>query len=141
MSFITTSLLRATKRHPFTTRRFFSAVNTHEAFLQSVRSHPGVTTLSLNRPHAKNAISLQLLKVRARAPRENPAHNVGQLNPATHRLLGHRTLRQLRPRAHPELFHPGLILLRCRLGRTPHHDQAARYPSSSPTWPHCARQT
>ncbi|KAI0284270.1 ClpP/crotonase-like domain-containing protein [Russula aff. rugulosa BPL654] len=61
MSFINTSLFRATK-HPFTTLRFFSAVNTHEAFLQSVQSHPGVTTLSLNRPHAKNAISLQLLK-------------------------------------------------------------------------------
>src|SRR5712672_632551 len=64
MPFINTSLLRATKRHLFTTQRFFSAVNTHEAFLQSVRLHPGVTTLSLNRPHAKNAISLQLLKVR-----------------------------------------------------------------------------
>jgi hypothetical protein len=61
---INISLLRATKPHPFTTWRFFSTVNTHEAFLQSVRSHPGVTTLSLNRPHAKNAISLQLLKVR-----------------------------------------------------------------------------
>lgn len=59
---INISLLRATKPHPFTTWRFFSTVNTHEAFLQSVRSHPGVTTLSLNRPHAKNAISLQLLK-------------------------------------------------------------------------------
>jgi hypothetical protein len=131
MSFINTSLLRATKRHPFTTRRFFSAVNTHEAFLLSLRSHPGVTTLSLNRPHAKNAISLQLLKVRVHhfyyisqsPPREYPAHNVGQLNPAIHRLLGHRTLRRLRPRPHPKLLHPGLILLRCRLGRTPHHDQ------------------
>ena len=131
MSFINTSLLRATKRHPFTTRRFFSTVNTHEAFLQSVRSHPGVTTLSLNRPHAKNAISLQLLKVRVHhfyfisQPRERvyPAHNLGPLNPAIHRLLGHRTLRQLRPRARPKFFHPGLILLRRRPGRTPYHDQ------------------
>jgi methylglutaconyl-CoA hydratase len=63
MSLINTILLRAAKPHPITTRRFLSAVNTHEAFLQSLPSHPGITTLSLNRPHAKNAISLQLLKV------------------------------------------------------------------------------
>ncbi|KAH9965992.1 ClpP/crotonase-like domain-containing protein [Russula dissimulans] len=55
-------LVRAAKRHPLGTRRFISALNTHEAFLQSLPSHPGITTLSLNRPHAKNAISLQLLK-------------------------------------------------------------------------------
>jgi len=55
-------LVRATKRHPLIIRRFISVLNTHEAFLQSLPSHPGVTTLSLNRPHAKNAISLQLLK-------------------------------------------------------------------------------
>ncbi|KAI9507024.1 enoyl-CoA hydratase [Russula earlei] len=57
-----TSLVRAVKHSTPTIRRFISAVNTHEAFLQSLPSHPGVTTLSLNRPHAKNAISLQLLK-------------------------------------------------------------------------------
>jgi hypothetical protein len=56
--------LRAAKRHTSSTRRFLSSVNTHEAFLQPLPSHPGITTLSLNRPHAKNAISLQLLKVR-----------------------------------------------------------------------------
>ncbi|KAI0304153.1 ClpP/crotonase [Russula brevipes] len=59
-----TPLLAAAKHwhHLLTIRRSLSTVNTHEAFLQSLPSHPGVTTLSLNRPHAKNAISLQLLK-------------------------------------------------------------------------------
>ncbi|KAI0721462.1 ClpP/crotonase-like domain-containing protein [Fomitopsis betulina] len=33
-----------------------------EAYLESVSTHPGVSFLSLNRPHAKNAISLRLLK-------------------------------------------------------------------------------
>ncbi|KAH9179752.1 ClpP/crotonase [Lactarius sanguifluus] len=57
-------LLRALRQRFVTNRSFrlFSTVNTHEAFLQPVSSHPGVTTLSLNRPRAKNAISLQLLK-------------------------------------------------------------------------------
>jgi hypothetical protein len=114
-----------------------------------VRSHPGVTTLSLNRPHAKNAISLQLLKVRVHhfyfisqpAPRESILLTMqGELNPATHRLLGHRTLRRLRPRTHPKLFHPGLILLRCRLGRTPHHDQGPGIQVPH-RLAHCARQT
>jgi hypothetical protein len=66
MSFINvlrTPLLRAAKQHPATTWRFISAVNTHEAFLQSLPSHPGITVLTLNRPQAKNAISLQMLKV------------------------------------------------------------------------------
>ncbi|EPS96912.1 hypothetical protein FOMPIDRAFT_1167002 [Fomitopsis schrenkii] len=34
----------------------------HEAYLESVSTHPGVSFLSLNRPHAKNAISTRLLK-------------------------------------------------------------------------------
>ncbi|KAI0065946.1 ClpP/crotonase [Artomyces pyxidatus] len=34
----------------------------HEAFLHPVPTHPGVTTLSLNRPQARNAISMQLLQ-------------------------------------------------------------------------------
>ncbi|KAI0004965.1 enoyl-CoA hydratase [Russula compacta] len=55
-------LVRAAEQRAVATRRFISAVNTHEVFLQSLSSHPGVTTLSLNRPHAKNAISLQMLK-------------------------------------------------------------------------------
>ncbi len=66
MSFINvlrTPLLRAAKQHPATTWRFISAVNTHEAFLQSLPSHPGITALTLNRPQAKNAISLQMLEV------------------------------------------------------------------------------
>ncbi|KAI0307211.1 ClpP/crotonase-like domain-containing protein [Multifurca ochricompacta] len=54
---IRTARLRST-----TTRRFISSINTHEAFLQSIPNYPGITTISLNRPHAKNAISLQLLK-------------------------------------------------------------------------------
>ena len=58
-------LSRALRRRILTIRRFTSAVNTHEAFLQPLSSYPGVTTLSLNRPQRKNAISLQLLKVRA----------------------------------------------------------------------------
>jgi len=36
---------------------------THEAFLERLDSHPGVTCLSLNRPQSKNAISLRLLQV------------------------------------------------------------------------------
>ena len=42
---------------------------------------------------------------------------------AIYRLPGHRTLRQLRPRARPELFHPGRVLLRRRSGRTAQHVQ------------------
>jgi methylglutaconyl-CoA hydratase len=34
-----------------------------QAFLEPLSTHPGVTCLSLNRPEAKNAISLTLLKV------------------------------------------------------------------------------
>jgi len=56
-------LLRAFRQRPVTIQRFISTVSTHEAFLQHLSSHPGVTTLSLNRPQAKNAISVQLLKV------------------------------------------------------------------------------
>lgn len=125
------SLLRAAKRQqPITTRRFISAVNTHEAFLQSLPSHPGVTTLSLNRPHAKNAISLQLLKVPCMPslslslPRtSSPTRPRQSTHAAIYRLPGHRTLRQLRPRARPELFHPGRVLLRRRSGRTAQHVQ------------------
>ncbi|KAH9977833.1 ClpP/crotonase [Lactifluus volemus] len=56
------TLLKTARQHAATARRFISTVNTHEAFLRPLPSHPGVTTLSLNRPQAKNAISLQLLK-------------------------------------------------------------------------------
>ncbi|KAH9999827.1 ClpP/crotonase-like domain-containing protein [Russula vinacea] len=54
--------LRAAKRHTSSTRRLLSSLNTREAFLDPVPSHPGVTALTLHRPLAKNAISLQLLK-------------------------------------------------------------------------------
>jgi len=43
--------------------------------------------------------------------------------PATHRLSGHRALRRLRPRAHPQLFYTRLILRRRRFGRAAWHDQ------------------
>jgi len=36
--------------------------NTREAFLQPLASYPGISCLSLNRPSAKNAISLRLLQ-------------------------------------------------------------------------------
>ena len=127
------SLLRAAKRrHPITTRGFISAVNTHEAFLQSLPSHPGVTTLSLNRPHAKNAISLQLLKVPCMpffiiiylSPKNILTHATRQTTHiAIYRLPGHRALQQLRPRARPELFHTGRVLLRRRSRRTAQHVQ------------------
>ena len=60
--------LRAAKRHTSSTRRLLSSLNTREAFLDPVPSHPGVTALTLHRPLAKNAISLQLLKVRCILP-------------------------------------------------------------------------
>ncbi|KAI0268315.1 enoyl-CoA hydratase [Gloeopeniophorella convolvens] len=57
------SVTQTAKRLPTSTaRRFIATVNTHEAFLEHLTSHPGVATLSLNRPRAKNAISIQLLK-------------------------------------------------------------------------------
>lgn len=34
-----------------------------QAFLEPLTSHPGISCLSLNRPHTKNAISTTLLKV------------------------------------------------------------------------------
>ncbi|KAH9939975.1 ClpP/crotonase [Amylocystis lapponica] len=42
-------------------RRFLQTPSA-EAYLEPVASHPGITCLSLNRPKAKNAISLRLLK-------------------------------------------------------------------------------
>ncbi|TFY71421.1 hypothetical protein EVG20_g1590 [Dentipellis fragilis] len=42
-------------------RRFISN-SSAEALLQPLRTHPGVSLLSLNRPQSKNAISLRLLK-------------------------------------------------------------------------------
>lgn len=47
------------------TRRFIQTVTNREeeAYLEPVASHSGVTSLVLNRPKAKNAISLRLLKV------------------------------------------------------------------------------
>ena len=38
--------------------------STAEAYLEPVQGRPGITSLLLNRPKAKNAISLRLLKVR-----------------------------------------------------------------------------
>lgn len=45
-------------------KRFLQTSSTSdaEAYLEPVGSHPGVTSLLLNRPQAKNAISLRLLK-------------------------------------------------------------------------------
>jgi hypothetical protein len=63
LNLLSTPLLRAVKQQPLTKWRQISSVNTHEAFLRSLPSHPGITALTLNRPQAKNAISLQLLKV------------------------------------------------------------------------------
>jgi hypothetical protein len=47
--------------------------------------------------------------------------------PATHRLLGYRALRQLRPRARPELVHPRLILRRRGFGRAAHYVQGSGF--------------
>ncbi|THH14389.1 hypothetical protein EW146_g5935 [Bondarzewia mesenterica] len=44
------------------TRCYISNSSTKEAFLQDIPTHPGVSTLLLNRPQSKNAISLRLLK-------------------------------------------------------------------------------
>ena len=40
-----------------------AAAGPAEAYLEPVPDHPGVVSLLLNRPKAKNAISLRLLKV------------------------------------------------------------------------------
>nr|GAT59988.1 enoyl-CoA hydratase [Mycena chlorophos] len=47
-------------RHALT--RAFASQIPHEAFLEPLPEHPGITCLSLNRPAAKNAISTHLLK-------------------------------------------------------------------------------
>jgi methylglutaconyl-CoA hydratase len=44
-------------------RRYLSAPVSKDAFLEPVAEHPGVVSLALNRPQAKNAISITLLKV------------------------------------------------------------------------------
>ncbi|KAI0050186.1 ClpP/crotonase [Auriscalpium vulgare] len=59
VSFRRTFLARPHRR-PTTGKQYSTAVP--EAFLQPLPSHPGITTLSLNRPQAKNAISIRLLK-------------------------------------------------------------------------------
>ena len=43
-------------------RRGYASVQ-REAYLEPFSSHPGVVALRLNRPQAKNAISVNLLKV------------------------------------------------------------------------------
>ncbi|OCH92157.1 ClpP/crotonase [Obba rivulosa] len=43
-------------------RRYLQTSTSAEAYLEPCQGHPGVTCLSLNRPQAKNAISLRLLK-------------------------------------------------------------------------------
>ncbi|KAF9006546.1 ClpP/crotonase-like domain-containing protein [Cyathus striatus] len=43
-------------------RRAFSVPTSPQAFLESIRSHPGVMALALNRPQSKNAISMTLLQ-------------------------------------------------------------------------------
>lgn len=47
-----------------------------EAYLEPLPNHPGITSLLLNRPKAKNAISMNLLKVRS-------IHILPQLSPAS----------------------------------------------------------
>jgi len=44
-------------------RRLLSTVSQQDAFLEAVPKHPGIVSLALNRPQAKNAISVNLLKV------------------------------------------------------------------------------
>lgn len=44
-------------------RRFISTPVQKEAFLEPVKTHPGIVSLALNRPQAKNAISVALLQV------------------------------------------------------------------------------
>ncbi|KDQ64332.1 hypothetical protein JAAARDRAFT_118746 [Jaapia argillacea MUCL 33604] len=55
------SSLRARSFIRLSTWRSLSTA-TPEAHLQHLEKHPGVTCLSLNRPHTKNAISVQLLQ-------------------------------------------------------------------------------
>jgi len=44
-------------------RRLLSTVSQQDAFLEAVPKHSGIVSLALNRPQAKNAISVNLLKV------------------------------------------------------------------------------
>lgn len=44
-------------------RRHLSTPALKDAFLEPVAEHPGIVSLALNRPQAKNAISITLLKV------------------------------------------------------------------------------
>lgn len=51
------------RRLELNVKRTYSQTTDPEAHLENIKSHPGITCLSLNRPQAKNAISLRLLKV------------------------------------------------------------------------------
>ncbi|GJJ07287.1 hypothetical protein Clacol_001487 [Clathrus columnatus] len=54
--------LRSSRSIHTTSLRKFSQLNTTQVLLEPVPESPGILCLSLNRPHSKNAISMQLLK-------------------------------------------------------------------------------
>ncbi|KAI0772014.1 ClpP/crotonase [Trametes elegans] len=60
--------LYATRRLLQTSQPSFSA----EAYLEPVQGRPGITSLLLNRPKTKNAISLRMLKARTRFAQHEP---------------------------------------------------------------------
>lgn len=57
-------------------RRCLSTPAQRDAFLEPVAKHPGIVSLALNRPQARNAISINLLKVRRNphVPMRTAAH-------------------------------------------------------------------
>lgn len=128
-----------------------------EAFLRPIESHPGVWGLALNRPKSKNAISLNLLKVRngcmqIRSPLTR--FNSNSVNvwkpcnttrgPSTtscvQRVLANvdSTLQQC-PSSHPALHDRWVVLCRRRPHRASHNvpNPSEQVPRGSPG---CARK-